>query len=121
MWAAVKYYDSTDWYEFSYFFIYKIFKFFLDFLDFLAKNKVTNERGGPDDVTLALVMAVIYAIDLSSLQKHEDYNELIKRVPMLHEINFAESVIKALAFPWECDGLLGFVKFAMGISIATLR
>lgn len=95
--------------------------FSFNFQDFLAKNKVTNERGGPDDVTLALVMAVIYAIDLSCLQKHEDCNELIKRIPILHEINFAESVIKALGNPWECDGLLGFVKFAMGISIATLR
>lgn len=87
----------------------------------MAKNKVTNERGCPDDVTLALVMALVYAIDLNCLQKHEDYNELIKRIPMLCEVNYAESVIKALSNPWECDGLLGFVKFAMGISIATLR
>lgn len=97
-----------------------LFEFFF-LLEYLSKYQPATERGGIDDVTLALQMALLYAVDLSVIQKREDGEDVVRNVPMICEHGYAEAVFDALIAPWQCEGLQAMLKFALGISLATLR
>lgn len=91
-------------------------------IGYLAKYKPSDARGGIDDVTLALLMALLYALDLSVFQKHEDSEEAVKRLPIISEKDYAQHVLDALqASAWECDELRAVAFYAFGLAMASLR
>ncbi|KAL9696163.1 hypothetical protein quinque_015448 [Culex quinquefasciatus] len=87
----------------------------------LAKYKSTVSSGGIDNVTLALQMALMYALDMSVIQRREDGEDVVKRLPMVRDGEFIETVMETLSASWECEGLRSVSLFTFGLAIATLR
>ncbi|XP_055523518.1 nuclear pore complex protein Nup205 [Wyeomyia smithii] len=87
----------------------------------LAKYKSTVSSGGIDNVTLALQMALMYGLDMSVIQRREDGEDVVKRLPMVKDTEFIETVMEALSSSWECEGLRSISLFTFGLAIATLR
>lgn len=92
----------------------------------LARYRPSGVRGGLDNVTLTLVMALLYALDLSVLQRHEDSEQLVRQLPIVAEAGFAQAVWDVLgesgtAVQWECEGLRALVFYAFGLAMAALR
>lgn len=90
-------------------------------IKFLAKYKPANARGGIDNVTLALLQSLLYALDLSVLQKHEDSADLVRRLPIIAEPGYAAGVLEALTIGWECEELRAVAYYAFGLAMAGLR
>lgn len=90
-------------------------------IEHLAKSKLTESRGGIDDITVTLLMALIDGFDTSVLQRHEDGEEIVQSLPIMKEANYAQNVFETIHAPWECDELKSIVLFAFGLSMATLR
>lgn len=90
-------------------------------INYLAKYKPNDARGGIDDVTLAALMALLYAFDLSVFQRREDGEEAVKRLPIVSENGFAQSVLDALYSNWECEELRSIALYAFGLAMATFR
>ncbi|EAT37498.1 AAEL010526-PA [Aedes aegypti] len=88
---------------------------------YLAKYKSTVSSGGIDNVTLALQMALMYGLDMSVIQRREDGEEVVKRLPMVKDPEFIETVMDAISSSWECEGLRSVSLFTFGLAIATLR
>lgn len=101
---------------------------------YLARYKPAGARGGMDNVTLTLVMALLYALDLSVLQRHEDSEQLVRQLPIVSEPGFAQAVWDVLsgdapgggggpgaAMQWECEELRALVYYAFGMAMAALR
>ncbi|XP_019530030.3 nuclear pore complex protein Nup205 [Aedes albopictus] len=88
---------------------------------FLARYKSTVSSGGIDNVTLALQMALMYGMDMSVIQRREDGEEVVKRLPMVRDPEFIETVMDAISSSWECEGLRSVSLFTFGLAIATLR
>ncbi|XP_055390089.1 nuclear pore complex protein Nup205 [Condylostylus longicornis] len=89
----------------------------------LSKYKPTESRGGMDNVTLTLLMALLYAFDASVLQRHEDIERSVQILPIISEKDYAQSIYNILKDSnWEWDNKLkSIVNFAFGLSMATLR
>ncbi|XP_058819266.1 nuclear pore complex protein Nup205 [Topomyia yanbarensis] len=87
----------------------------------LAKYKSTVSSGGIDNVTLALQMALMYGLDMSVIQRREDGEDIVKRLAMVKDTEFIETVMEALSSSWECEGLRSVSLFTFGLAIATLR
>ncbi|XP_021914767.1 nuclear pore complex protein Nup205 isoform X2 [Zootermopsis nevadensis] len=84
-----------------------------------------DATGGIDNVTLTLIMALLYALDLSILQQRENGEQLVQKLPLLAEPDFIRDLIHQLppsgGRGWECSGLQGLVNLAWGLSLATLH
>lgn len=90
-------------------------------IDYLSKYKSNSSSGGIDNVTLAILMSLLYALDVSVLQKREDGEEMVERLPIINEPDFVQTVLDDLYKPWESEELRSIVLFAIGLSMATLR
>lgn len=93
----------------------------LKLIQLLSKYKPDNSRGVIDDVTLALLMALLYAFDLSALKKHDDGEETVLQLPVINDPNYAKMIYESLSTPWQSEGLRSIFLFAFGLTIATLR
>jgi nuclear pore complex protein Nup205 len=83
-----------------------------------------DATGGIDSVTLSLVMALLYALDLSILQQREDGEQFVQKLPLIAEPDFIRSLIRELSpsgGSWECSGLQALAHLAWGLALATLR
>ncbi|XP_065223054.1 nuclear pore complex protein Nup205 [Planococcus citri] len=94
-------------------------------INFLRTLKIESDvSGGIDNVTLALQMALLFAIDVNDVIKREDSEEIITKVPLLCENGFLENLIHEAKNPnkkWECTGLQAMMQFALGVTVASLR
>ncbi|XP_035778429.1 nuclear pore complex protein Nup205-like [Anopheles albimanus] len=90
-------------------------------IQYLRGYKYAESGGEIDDVTVTLQMALLYALDLSVLQRREDGEELVKQLPMIKDELYIDFLMDALSSSWENDGLHALSLFAFGLSIATLR
>lgn len=90
-------------------------------IKYLAKYKPANARGGIDNVTLALLQSLLYALDLSVLQKHEDSAEMVRRLPIVAEPGFAASIMETLNTAWECEEMRAVAFYSFGLAMAALR
>ncbi|XP_052893264.1 nuclear pore complex protein Nup205 [Anopheles moucheti] len=90
-------------------------------VQYLRSYKCTESSGGIDDVTVTLQMGLLYALDLSVLQRREDGEELVRKLPMIKDDLYIDFLMDALSTGWENDGLHALTLFAFGLSIATLR
>ncbi|XP_044009117.1 nuclear pore complex protein Nup205 [Aphidius gifuensis] len=80
--------------------------------------------GGPDKVTLALIMALLNALNLSSLHSREDGEAIVRNIPIVSQPGFLEELIQELMnydIVWESNGLRGLVQFAMAVAITTTK
>lgn len=93
----------------------------LKLITYLSKYRPDDSRGGLDDVTLALLMALLYTIDLSALQRREDGEEVVMQLPIVKDPDYAKTVFDSLSTQWECEQLRSVVVFAFGLTLATLR
>jgi nuclear pore complex protein Nup205 len=91
------------------------------FSEFLAKHKPTESKGGLDNVTITLQMALLYALDVSVVQRREDGEEVVRNLPIIKDDEFINTVMEELATPWECEGLRSLAFFSFGLAIATIR
>ncbi|XP_034945477.1 nuclear pore complex protein Nup205 [Chelonus insularis] len=80
-------------------------------------------NGGPDKVTLSLIMALLYAMNLSSLHNREDGELIVKSIPLIAEFSVFEKFIQELMNPnsWKNNGLWGVIQLATSIAIATIK
>lgn len=91
-------------------------------INYLSKYKLASVAdGGIDNVTLALQLSLMYALDLSVLQRHEDGEEIVKDLPIMRDADFIDVVMDTLSSQWECEGLRSLTLFTLGLAIATLR
>ncbi|CAB3379464.1 Hypothetical predicted protein [Cloeon dipterum] len=78
-----------------------------------------------DDVSLTLVMAQLYAFDVSVLQKKEEHDELVQRLPLVSEHSLIQSLMKDLSpmttTTWNCSDLQRLAQLAWGLSLCALR
>ncbi|XP_067003269.1 nuclear pore complex protein Nup205 [Anabrus simplex] len=97
----------------------------LRLIKLLKSLKVEDDPSGAiDSVTLTLQMALLYALDLSILQRRDDIEDAVKNLPLLTEPDFMNSLMKELIpseTNWECPGLQGMAQLAWALSLATLR
>ncbi|XP_063977715.1 nuclear pore complex protein Nup205 [Diachasmimorpha longicaudata] len=80
--------------------------------------------GGPDKVTLALIMALLNTLNLSALHSREDGEEIIKTMSIISQRGAIEELIQELMnnnANWECQGLRGLVQFALALAVTTIK
>lgn len=93
-------------------------------LRLLEKSHPESSQGYPDKITLAIIMAFLNSLNLSSLHTREDGEEIVRSMPLISERGIFEEVIQKLIAPnilWESAGLRGFVQFALAIAVATSK
>lgn len=93
----------------------------LKLIEYLSKYTTDDSRGGIDDVTLALLMALLYAFDLSVLRKRDDGEEVVLQLPIITDGHYIKDVYDALAEQWKTNELRAVVLFSFALTIATLR
>ncbi|CAK9815211.1 Nuclear pore complex protein Nup205 [Anthophora plagiata] len=82
-----------------------------------------SERG-LDKVTLAILMSVLNAINLSSLHSRENGEEFINSMPLIAERGAHEELYQKLIstnINWECAELRGIVQFAFAVALTTIK
>ena len=87
----------------------------------LSKYKPTEARGEIDNVTTTLQFSLLYALDLSVIQKREDGEEVVQKLPIINDPDFIDMVIEQLSTEWDCPGLYALTLFTMGLAIGTIR
>ncbi|XP_011172617.2 nuclear pore complex protein Nup205 [Solenopsis invicta] len=95
-------------------------------LSILQTRQVESEagEGGPDKVTLALIMAVLNAYNFSFLHSRENGEELINSMPLITEREALEELNQKLIstnINWESAGLRGVIQFALAIAMITIK
>ncbi|EEB19194.1 conserved hypothetical protein [Pediculus humanus corporis] len=96
----------------------------LKLIHLLKRTKIQEEStGGIDNVTLTLEMALLYALDLSILQRHEDNEEIVKKYPLLADKTFCTTLIRELnnTSSWECKGLGALTSLAWSITLSIFK
>ncbi|XP_046735126.1 nuclear pore complex protein Nup205 [Diprion similis] len=80
--------------------------------------------GGPDKVTLALIMALLNSVNLSLLHTREDGETIVKAMPLIDDPDMLPQLVTELTsgnVNWESAGLRGLIQFALAIAIATIK
>ncbi|EFN72935.1 Nuclear pore complex protein Nup205 [Camponotus floridanus] len=95
-------------------------------LSILQTRQVESEagEGGPDKITLALIMAVLNAFNFSFLHNRENGEELINSMPLIGEKEALEELNQKLIstnINWESAGLRGVIQFALTIAMITIK
>lgn len=93
----------------------------LELINYL-KNVKIEETSSLDDVTLNLMMALLYALDLSVLHNREDGEELVESLPIVSESGFIADILENLLnTKWECEGLRALALYSFGLALSALR
>ena len=81
-------------------------------------------QGGPDKITLALIMALLNSLNLSPLHSREDGEDIVKAMPIIAERGVLEEIVQKLTtenISWESSGLRGLIQFALAIAVTTIK
>uniref|UniRef100_T1JB70 Partial AB-hydrolase lipase domain-containing protein n=1 Tax=Strigamia maritima TaxID=126957 RepID=T1JB70_STRMM len=94
----------------------------LQLLAFLARHNPIAADGTMDNVSLALVMAVLYAVDVSVLEQTEDSELLLQKIPIISDPDFIPTIHKELsdANQWEQPQMKAVFQFAWAVSLRIL-
>lgn len=87
----------------------------------LSTYKSTEPRGGIDDVTLTLLMALLFAFDVSVLQKREDTDESLLQLPIVRDQTYADEIHDSLSIAWQTDDMRSVALFTFGLTMASLK
>ncbi|XP_026837913.1 nuclear pore complex protein Nup205 [Drosophila erecta] len=92
-------------------------------LQHLANRKTNDADGNIDDVTLIMLMALLYAYDTSVLLITEHTNPHTARLPILSDPEFAKCFLEALyaQSSWETPRLDAIITYSFGLTLASLR
>ncbi|XP_017786279.1 PREDICTED: nuclear pore complex protein Nup205 [Nicrophorus vespilloides] len=94
-------------------------------INHLKNVKLEEEASGKlDKVNLYLIMALLNAIDLSILHSREDGEELVKKLPILSETDYINTILNELMpnkSKWACEGLQAVAVFAFAVCLSSLR
>lgn len=94
-------------------------------INYLKSTTLEEDASGRiGSVTLGLVMALLYALDLSILQRREDGEKLVQKLPLIAEPDFIRGLIRELSpsgKSWECSGIQALASLAWGLALATLH
>lgn len=94
----------------------------LELINYLKNVKIDESAGCLDDITLNLIMALLYALDLSVLRNREDGEELVTVLPIVSEDGFVVEVLESLLnTKWECEGLRALALYSFGLALSALR
>lgn len=82
-----------------------------------------DSSGGIDNVSLTLIMALLYGLDLSVLNDREDGEAIVQMLPLISEPGLMEALLSELVpkDKWECEGLQAIALLAVGECLATMR
>ena len=94
--------------------------------DYLARIRLdqSNADGSLDDVTMSLVMAMLYALDIArALKGNVDSHDML---PILSDNSFVSSIHRELSSSnssrqWNHDGILALARYAWAMTLATIR
>lgn len=66
-----------------------------------------DSAGGADSVTLALTLALLYALDLSLLQRVEDTDPIVQELPLIGDKTYVPNLLRELGTVtgWTTPGL----------------
>ncbi|XP_006633765.1 nuclear pore complex protein Nup205 [Lepisosteus oculatus] len=87
------------------------------------ENVTTEADGSLDSVNLALVMALLYCLDVSFLEQGtEDREDLIQALPLLTEKEYVDAIYKRLldSRSWKLPGLQAVVRLAWALALRAL-
>ncbi|XP_016950249.1 nuclear pore complex protein Nup205 [Drosophila biarmipes] len=89
----------------------------------LATRKTNEPDGNIDDVTLIMLMALLYAYDTSVLLVSEYINPHTARLPILSDPEFAKGFLEALyaQSSWQTPRLDAIITYSFGLTLASLR
>ncbi|KAH8273367.1 hypothetical protein KR018_011887 [Drosophila ironensis] len=89
----------------------------------LAGRKTADPAGNIDDVTLIMLMSLMYAYDTTVLLITDGSNSVINRLPILTDTEYAKSFLDALYAQsnWESPRLDALIKYSFGLTLASLR
>ncbi|XP_045542611.1 nuclear pore complex protein Nup205 [Papilio machaon] len=106
-----------------------------DILLRLYREQMTSATHGPtgalDEISLALQMALLYALDLSVLHKREDGEELAKKLPLIQDPELISVLLDEFSPPMNPNqtqegqdkgsGLRALCQLALGLALAALK
>ncbi|XP_045453305.1 nuclear pore complex protein Nup205 [Melitaea cinxia] len=106
-----------------------------DILLRLLSEQMTSPSKGPtgalDEISLALQMALLYALDLSVLHRREDGEELAKKLPLIQDPDLISVLLDQLSPPAEqnqtqegdknSNGLKALCQLSLGLALAALK
>nr|ACI88735.1 RE24713p [Drosophila melanogaster] len=89
----------------------------------LANRKNHDAGGNMDDVTLIMLMALLYAYDTSMLLVTGEPNEHTTRLPIFSDREFAECFLEELyaQSSWQAPRLNAIIAYSFGLTLASLR
>ena len=90
----------------------------------LSKVKLTETSDGSlDQVSLALLMALLYSIEAGHILNTEDMTEALSQFPITSDRTFVQEIHRELKsdLVWETPGLKAVVLLAWTVSLANLR
>ncbi|XP_075990057.1 nuclear pore complex protein Nup205 [Anticarsia gemmatalis] len=98
-----------------------------DILLRLINEQTTSPSQGPtgalDEISLALQMALLYALDLSVLHRREDGEELAKKLPLIQEPDLISVLLDELSGTGSGmeGGARALCQLALGLALAALK
>ncbi|XP_052747538.1 nuclear pore complex protein Nup205 [Bicyclus anynana] len=106
-----------------------------DILLRLLSEQMMSPSKGPtgalDDISLALQMALLYALDLSVLHRREDGEELAKKLPLIQDPDLISVLLDQLSPPSQPNqmqednkssaGLRALCQLSLGLALAALK
>ncbi|XP_050663586.1 nuclear pore complex protein Nup205 [Leptidea sinapis] len=100
-----------------------------DILLRLLSEEMCSAKRGPsgalDETSLALQMALLYALDLSVLHRRDDGEELAKKLPLIYDADLISVLVDELSpgTPHEGKGggLRALCQLALGLALSALK
>lgn len=98
-----------------------------DILLRLITEQTTSPSQGPtgalDEISLALQMALLYALDLSVLHRREDGEELAKKLPLIQDPDLISVLLDELSGTSSSTegGARALCQLALGLALAALK
>ncbi|XP_049888015.1 nuclear pore complex protein Nup205 [Pectinophora gossypiella] len=104
-----------------------------DILLRILNEQTTSPSQGPtgalDEISLALQMALLYALDLSVLHRREDGEELAKKLPLIQDPDLISVLLDELTphpnqshdQPEKTSGVRALCQLALGLALAALK
>ncbi|SPP78524.1 blast:Nuclear pore complex protein Nup205 [Drosophila guanche] len=88
-----------------------------------CKGNENSAGGNIDDVTVIMLMTLLYSYDTSVLLSTDTVNPYTARLPIMWDAEFAKSFHEALCAQanWQMPGLDAIIKYSFALALASLR
>ncbi|XP_054717049.1 nuclear pore complex protein Nup205-like [Uloborus diversus] len=92
-------------------------------ISFLSKQTGVNSDGSMDGATLTSAIALLYVMDVSTLQTCDEMDPIVQKFNLVSEPDLGVSIHKQLMGnqdKWQMPGLKSMFQFAWGVTLRTL-